>query len=615
MLHTTCKACGGKVTFNEAKLTTVIGGGILITAIAAAFGLGGGWLALGGAALGGSTIANVLLRAKLQLAKHSSQLGGVFRCSRCGRDVPVLEVFAGIGEVPPRNEVTSCKVVDHVEVNGESGVRVDFHAVVSNGKSRQAQARLYLYEVDGEPSRNYTVPGWTAPDAHVCAVDAVRTLPTDESPLSGSIFLPYRAFPEKIFSGYKQFKLRLAIYDQARNVELSSVTKPATIHQKRHSQTGRVLITVLILAVCVPFIPMLVRAYESVANLVPLSTWMSMLNDSPSPEEAASAAREAAWVELQRFKTDHAANEDHDSVERAFSLASSAQDAYATPEGEALMALAGVWKNKWHHASATWSAERFATDSSRTASALESDLPEAYLARALLLGNACHLMPAGGVQEETCSEALSMYEKSEAAFSNDPRKWLWFESTWTFAAALNEQAKLKHDGDNDGLAAELWGSTVSLCASAAGRLGDGPVNGPELVEECAEAAGALGDLQRWNSLVAWLRANDRPANGGPSVKALAAAYRSPHPACHGLHLERHSEYNVLVPDLSRPGHSTGTDRQYFCYAAGLVALGCKDLYQEIQPFARKLAPQMPWEDLSRLHDSVTSVPACLLTMP
>ena len=210
-------------------------------------------------------------------------------------------------------------------------------------------------------------------------------------------------------------------------------------------------------------------------------------------------------------------------------------------------------------------------------------------------------------------EAVSMYEKSEAAFAEDPRAWLWFESTWTFAYALNEHAELQHELGTESLAAELWERTVTLCVGASGRLGDGPVNGPELVEECAEAAGALGDFQGWSSLVDWLRANDRPADGGHSFKTLAAAYRSPHPVCHGLSLKRHAEYSGLVPDLSRPGESMESDQQYFCYAAGLVVLGCSGLYDEVQPFARKLAPRMPWSELSRLDDSITSGPPCLLT--
>ncbi len=91
-----CPHCQGEVEANMEKIGTVIGGGVAITIIAAFFGLGGGWLALGAATLGGSSIAKILLRAKMQLLKHSQQLGGFFVCTQCKRNVPVGEAFKQI---------------------------------------------------------------------------------------------------------------------------------------------------------------------------------------------------------------------------------------------------------------------------------------------------------------------------------------------------------------------------------------------------------------------------------------------------------------------------------------------------------------------------------------
>ena len=59
-----------------------------------------------------------------------------------------------------------------------------------------------------------------------------------------------------------------------------------------------------------------------------------------------------------------------------------------------------------------------------------------------------------------------------------------------------------------------------------------------------------------------------------------------------LRLEPHRKYGVLVRDLDKPLKSTRTDNQY-CYAAGLMALGCDDLYAETASFASRFAVEMP----------------------
>lgn len=89
---TTKCGCGGRITPNMDKLKTVLRDGVLIAVIAAAFGLGGGWLSLFAAAWGGSKVAHYLLRAKIALLKERSK-HSFFKCSRCDREVSVQEVF------------------------------------------------------------------------------------------------------------------------------------------------------------------------------------------------------------------------------------------------------------------------------------------------------------------------------------------------------------------------------------------------------------------------------------------------------------------------------------------------------------------------------------------
>ena len=74
------------------KLKIALRNWALIAVIAAAFGLGGGWLALGAAALGGSMAAKYILRVKMALYREGNQFS-FFKCSRCGRKVSVQEVF------------------------------------------------------------------------------------------------------------------------------------------------------------------------------------------------------------------------------------------------------------------------------------------------------------------------------------------------------------------------------------------------------------------------------------------------------------------------------------------------------------------------------------------
>ena len=93
-MKTRCN-CGGKISPNMDKIGTVLGGGLLVTAIAAAFGLGGGWLALGAATLGGNAMARTLLQAKVRLVQQSQRMGDFFKCDRCGRGVGVIEAFDG----------------------------------------------------------------------------------------------------------------------------------------------------------------------------------------------------------------------------------------------------------------------------------------------------------------------------------------------------------------------------------------------------------------------------------------------------------------------------------------------------------------------------------------
>lgn len=340
------------------------------------------------------------------------------------------------------------------------------------------------------------------------------------------------------------------------------------------------------------------------------------LNQLSKERKAQKAAglRAAAWAELETFKTDEAANGEATWLQQVQDRLDAADELDPTNTDLPARALVSVWRHKWHYGSAKWNPRTFAEDDALTQAALSTGAPEAFLARALLLSNACHLMPNDATRNTTCTEGIAAYRSSDAAFRNDPRRWLAFESTWTHAYALNAYADVLYAEKSTAAAERMWVATLDLCQEGVDRLADGPVNAPELIEECAEAAGALERYPRWVISVAWLRDNVQDKNRKTPFKALAAAYRNAHPTCHGIRLERHRKYGVLVPDLDKPRKSRRTDNQYFCYAAGLMALGCGDLYEETATFASRLAPDMPWDLLKRHRDSVPAGQMCALTM-
>lgn len=92
------KCCNCKVNINEEKVKIVVGGGVGLMVVAALFGLGSGWLALMAAVGGGNTIARMLLQAKVKLAQNAQTMGAYFHCSKCHKDVSIIDVFSQVGE-------------------------------------------------------------------------------------------------------------------------------------------------------------------------------------------------------------------------------------------------------------------------------------------------------------------------------------------------------------------------------------------------------------------------------------------------------------------------------------------------------------------------------------
>ena len=316
---------------------------------------------------------------------------------------------------------------------------------------------------------------------------------------------------------------------------------------------------------------------------------------------------QTAWQSLERFKTDHEANRDSGLVDAAVVASATAVELQATPEALGLHALSTVWSHQWHYGSARWDAARFAADRALTAKARSSPTPAGLLAHALLLGTGCALMPdAVPDRAETCSAVVPAYREAFALLRQDAPLWLAFEGTWTYAYVLNQAAHHDWTAGDQTSAEQKWRTVRSHCQSEWSGLSTDLVNAPELVEECAEAAGALGLYDQLFISVDWLRDHARADENEVPFKAFAAAYRSAHPVCHGLDLERNRKFDQLVPDLARDDAE-----RFFCYAAGLLLLDCPDmdLYGSARYEGIKRAPQMPWTAMEQGWRKASAVPS------
>ena len=305
----------------------------------------------------------------------------------------------------------------------------------------------------------------------------------------------------------------------------------------------------------------------------------------------------SAWKSLERFKTDREANARVELVEDAMRASGTAVSIDPTPEAVGLHALSTVWAHKWHYGSARWDAARFAADRALTEKATATPTPAGRLAHALLMGTGCALMPdSTSNRPATCAAVAPAYREAMVALRDGAPEWLAFEGTWTYAYVLNQAASHDWKAGARSEAEQKWRRVRSHCQHVWKGIPTALVNAPELVEECAEAAGMLQEYDQLIVAVDWLRDHAYDEDGGVPFKAFAAAYRSAHPVCHGLDLERHKRFGELSPDLAR-----GDTERFFCYAAGLLVLDCtsQETYGAASGEGKKRAGHMPWAALEQ----------------
>lgn len=218
-------------------------------------------------------------------------------------------------------------------------------------------------------------------------------------------------------------------------------------------------------------------------------------------------------------------------------------------------ALARVWQQGWQFTGATWDMGKFAEAERLTRQALRAGpSPEALLARAILTGAACRLLPDSyDGRAEYCRESA---QRSGESFRRIDEGWLLLEARWN--AVLVEGLDPSDTLRSHGLAAQN-------CEAARELLAESPVNGVELAEDCLLVAARAGDMNAWMGWARFLLEHGADAGKDHSV-ALRHVFRSAHPECTTRDTGR----------LDQPLRTGADDALAYCAFMTELALGCPE---------------------------------------
>jgi hypothetical protein len=317
--------------------------------------------------------------------------------------------------------------------------------------------------------------------------------------------------------------------------------------------------------------------------------WLPHDEPSRDPEVARIIER------LHGHKTDLAKN-------NPAYLAGVVEDAGLLVEDEAsaerwgAFALARVWQQGWQFSGATWDLGKFSEAEKLTQRAFQAGpSAEAILARAILTGAACRLLPVSYAgRTRYCRESV---ERSDEAFRRIDSGWLMVEARWN--AVLVEGL----DPDD---AARAHGLAVGNCEAARDLLGQAPINGVEMAEDCALVASRAGDTTAWLWWARWIL--EHGADAGKDIEAMKRhVFRSAHPACSARAARR----------LDAPFTGKGADALAYCAYMTEMALGCPERASRHVCSADEgsrcpLPPptdSIPWDVAGVLRDQATDV-AC-----
>jgi hypothetical protein len=135
-----------------------------------------------------------------------------------------------------------------------------------------------------------------------------------------------------------------------------------------------------------------------------------------------------------------------------------------------------------------------------------------------------------------------------------------------------------------------WSRVLASCRASPEQLDE---SAPDAVlGPCLAAAGAVRDFDQWFAWTGFAGQPDVVAPWGADEARLQRVFSSPSPGCRDLPLRLSPRWGALVPQVS-------TAEQGFCYAAGMLALGCAHQAAEVIASGRRVAPTVPWSALTR----------------
>lgn len=272
-------------------------------------------------------------------------------------------------------------------------------------------------------------------------------------------------------------------------------------------------------------------------------------------------------------------------LDRVVQEASEAVEVAPTPQALGVWALARAWQQRWHYRGAKWDSGKFKEGDALTWRALEAGTTvEALLARAIVTGAACRLMPADRARERTalCKETRERTaEAARRVGKGTDSGWLAVEIRWAAVMTLvSEAARLEAEGEEPE-AAERLALAFEHCSAAAPHLAQAPVNGRELLQDCVPVAGEQIEYEAYLEWSDELLRADLKRFREVRTGDVRRVFRGAHPECAGLETDDRGVVNVQKPEAEDPAT--------FCAFMGRVAAGCNENAHAVLPFKLRLA--------------------------
>ena len=307
-------------------------------------------------------------------------------------------------------------------------------------------------------------------------------------------------------------------------------------------------------------------------------------------------------------------------LDKVVAQAQAAVDVAETPDALGALALARVWQQRWHWSGARWDPDAFQEADALTHRALEAGHTSVgLLARALLAGAACRLMPdsQGSERGVWCEESARRFKEAQRRMPSDTgSQWLRVELRWGAVMTRSGEGMRFRGQGQEREAREAFEEAFAHCEAAWPLLDSAPVNGVELLQDCLPVAGEVEDYGAYIRYAQRLLAQDERDDGQVGKRNLERVFRGGLSACHELKTERDGAIRVSRPMVDDPAT--------FCSYLGQVAAGCVDDAYAILPFRLRMvwvfelpygrlpvAEKLPWGALLKAAKDA-EVGACRL---